>query len=234
MSLLMLVRHGQASAGSADYDQLSPLGERQAVVVGAALGMRLPAPDLILQGVLRRHGQTTEGLVHGSHWTSRIETDPRWNEFDHDQMLMAAHPEYADRPALLRTIAGHQDPAAEFQRLFLLAADRWIGGQHDPDYPESFAAFAGRVAAAATEAVDRPGTVVVSTSGGPIAVLAAMSTLGTTQPSPELTHAWMRLNEVCVNTGVSKFLRGRRPSPTMLSFNDHSHLDHDRSLITYR
>ena len=35
MGVLLLVRHGQASLGAADYDQLSELGHRQA---------QLPAP----------------------------------------------------------------------------------------------------------------------------------------------------------------------------------------------
>ena len=33
MGLLILVRHGQASADQADYDVLSPLGRRQAGLV---------------------------------------------------------------------------------------------------------------------------------------------------------------------------------------------------------
>lgn len=34
MASLYLIRHGQASFGSANYDQLSPLGQRQADVSG--------------------------------------------------------------------------------------------------------------------------------------------------------------------------------------------------------
>jgi len=34
MSLLYLIRHGQASAGTHDYDRLSPMGQRQATSLG--------------------------------------------------------------------------------------------------------------------------------------------------------------------------------------------------------
>ena len=34
MSLLLLVRHGQASWGAADYDDLSPLGVEQSALLG--------------------------------------------------------------------------------------------------------------------------------------------------------------------------------------------------------
>lgn len=234
MSLLIVVRHGQASITGEDYDLLSTLGEQQAKLTGRALGARLSAPAAIVQGSLRRHAQTTCGVRSGAGWECEVETDPRWNEFDHDGLLAAAYPQYASRPALLEDLAAHQDPNREFQRLFLGAVDRWTAGEHHGDYQESFVAFVSRVRDAAVEAAAREGTVVVSTSGGPLAVLAALSTLGSADVTPAMAQAWGRFNEVVVNAAVSKFLRGRRPSPTLLSFNDHGHFEHDRSLITYR
>lgn len=234
MSLLIVVRHGQASITGEDYDLLSTVGEQQAKLTGRALGARMSAPAVIVQGSLRRHAQTTCGVRSGAGWECEVETDPRWNEFDHDGLLAAAYPQYASRPALLEDLAAHQDPNREFQRLFLGAVDRWTAGEHHGDYQESFVAFVSRVRDAAVEAAAREGTVVVSTSGGPLAVLAALSTLGSADVTPVMAQAWGRFNEVVVNAAVSKFLRGRRPSPTLLSFNDHGHFEHDRSLITYR
>ena len=54
MSVLLLVRHGQASFGAADYDRLSALGERQSRLVGEALAARGVRPDLVVRGSLRR------------------------------------------------------------------------------------------------------------------------------------------------------------------------------------
>ena len=53
MGTLYLVRHGQASFGADDYDQLSPLGLQQAQRLGAhwlAHGQRF---DTVLMGTLR-------------------------------------------------------------------------------------------------------------------------------------------------------------------------------------
>jgi broad specificity phosphatase PhoE len=46
MGHLYLVRHGQASLGAADYDQLSPLGQQQSLRLGEhwqAQGLRFDA-----------------------------------------------------------------------------------------------------------------------------------------------------------------------------------------------
>ena len=48
MSQVLLVRHGQASWGSDDYDVLSDLGERQSRMLGEALAARGVVPDLVV------------------------------------------------------------------------------------------------------------------------------------------------------------------------------------------
>ena len=58
MSSILLVRHGQASWGAADYDVLSTLGEEQAVVVGEALAGL--SPDVIVHGAMSRQRRTAE------------------------------------------------------------------------------------------------------------------------------------------------------------------------------
>ena len=58
MSVIYLVRHGQASFGAADYDVLSELGHRQAALVGAELRARGVRVDLAVSGTLRRQRET--------------------------------------------------------------------------------------------------------------------------------------------------------------------------------
>ena len=52
MGVILLVRHGQASFGSDNYDVLSPLGQRQARRLGQALKGRGVQPSLIVSGSL--------------------------------------------------------------------------------------------------------------------------------------------------------------------------------------
>jgi broad specificity phosphatase PhoE len=75
-------------------------------------------------------------------------------------------------------------------------------------------------------AADREGTVVVVTSGGPVSWLV-------TQLLGAGTDTYRRLAAVVVNTGVTKLVSGRR-GLTLVSFNDHSHLEAEPALLTYR
>ena len=58
MGTLYLVRHGQASFGAADYDQLSDLGTRQCRELGRWFRERGVVFEAVLRGTLRRHEQS--------------------------------------------------------------------------------------------------------------------------------------------------------------------------------
>ena len=67
---------------------------------------------------------------------------------------------------------------------------------------------------------------MVFTSGGPVSWVSATLADGG-------VPAWARLSRVVVNSSVTKVLSGRRGTH-LISFNDHSHLEPDPDLITYR
>ena len=54
MTQLVLIRHGQASFGAANYDRLSETGERQARLVGRHLAAAGQHFDVMLAGDLQR------------------------------------------------------------------------------------------------------------------------------------------------------------------------------------
>ena len=58
MGTLTLVRHGQASFGAANYDQLSTVGELQSARLGAYLAQQSLRFDAVYHGSLQRHHQT--------------------------------------------------------------------------------------------------------------------------------------------------------------------------------
>lgn len=226
MGQMLLVRHGQASWGTEDYDVLSPLGWEQARLLGASFAARELVPDLVIQGGMRRHRETGEAVIEAAGWRDvEVVTDPGWNEFDHIGML-SRHP-VPEEGELSR---------AEFQAWFVEASERWTSGLHDEEYTESFPAFAARILAAVertAEQVNTRGTVVVLTSGGPVSL--AVSCL-LTEPAADLSAAayaaiWGQLNKVVVNSSVTKFVVGRRGA-TLVSFNEHCHLEGEG--LTYR
>ncbi len=217
MSKVFLVRHGQASWGAEDYDQLSTTGDAQARTLGAAFAAQGIIPDVIVSGAMKRHAQTAAATCERAGWQLPLTTDDGWNEFDHLQVL-ARHP----APEGVDLMA---DPRA-FQAWFEEATLRWIAGSHD-DYDESFAHFADRVTGALSrtiDALDPKGTAVVFTSGGTISWAAATRLDGD-------AHLWLRLNQVTLNAGVTTFVVGSRGA-TLLAFNEHSHLPTDQQ--TYR
>jgi broad specificity phosphatase PhoE len=63
---LVLVRHGQASLGTQDYDRLSALGQRQAELTGYRLATVLDSAPPMWTGTHRRHHQTVAGLAAAS------------------------------------------------------------------------------------------------------------------------------------------------------------------------
>ena len=213
MSRILLVRHGQASWGADDYDQLSTMGESQARTLGTALAAQDITPDVLFSGAMKRHQQTAVGACEGADWDLDVETDEGWNEFDHLQVL-SRHPapEGVDLTA---------DRSA-FQRWFSDATLRWTGGEHD-DYDEPFADFCERVSAAferTMAALGSGGTAVVFTSGGPVSWAAAASLSSQGNGAADL---WLRLNQVTINAGVTSFVVGSRGA-TLLAFNEHTHL----------
>jgi broad specificity phosphatase PhoE len=219
MGQILLVRHGQASWDGEDYDVLSERGHAQARLLGTALADRGIRPDVVVAGGMRRHRETVENVVAGAGLgRGVVELDPGWDEYDHVSML-------AQVPT---SFAGDKPSAAEFQAWMEQATERWINGDNEADYHEPFAAFTGRVEEALRRTVESAGrgTALVVTSGGPISWVTA-SLLG---GGPEL---WSRLNVVCVNSGVTKLVTGRR-GVTVVSFNEHTHLEAGPDLLTYR
>ena len=228
MGQVLLVRHGQASWGADDYDVLSETGWEQSRLLGKALAARGIAPALVVRGAMRRHRETAEAVGEGLGLPEPV-VDGGWDEFDHLGMLAALSRSRRARPA----DSGREPTREEFQARFEEATDRWTGGEHD-DYDESFAEFTDRVddALRRTSEAAGSGTALVFTSGGPMS-WATTSLVGAELERPGQVRFWRRLNPVCVNSGVTKVVTGRR-GLTLVSFNEHTHLEQAPALLTYR
>ena len=228
MGVVLLVRHGQASFGAEDYDVLSETGWAQSRLLGSWLAERKVTPDAVWRGGMRRHRETAEGMLAGGGWDVPVEVDPGWDEFDH-LGVVAAHPEVAGDPDALQRL-----DRRGFQRLFERATTRWSAGEHDADYPETYAAFLARVRAAldrACAAAGPGGTVAAVSSGGPIAAAcAALVDPGGDDPAV-LARLWARFNTVTVNSSVTRVVVGST-GPRLLTFNEHPHLEGEH--LTYR
>jgi broad specificity phosphatase PhoE len=213
---ILLVRHGQASFGANDYDVLSPLGRHQAAQLGRALARQGTQPTALASGALRRQRTSAEVLASEAGWALDASVDPGWDEFDQNRLAVGA------------ASGGQAAPAREeFQAALETGMRAWAGAGDAPGASESFSAFTTRTEAALRSIAtgQPPGTTaVIVTSGGVISWLTTALLSGGVEQ-------WIRLNRVCVNTGVTKLVNGRR-GISLVSFNDHSHLAGPE--LTYR
>src|SRR5262245_18598913 len=93
MGTLYLVRHGQASFGSDDYDRLSELGARQCERLGEYFRARDVHFDGVITGTLRRHVESFDALQRGLRTSHEPLAMPGLNEYDSEAVVRAIHPQ---------------------------------------------------------------------------------------------------------------------------------------------
>lgn len=234
MGQIYLVRHGQASFGSANYDQLSELGQEQARLLGEWFAGTHQQFHRVVCGGMKRHRQTAEaclGAMGAAPPESEWVVDPGLEEYDHVQMLNVARPDLQEKAAMGGYLKQFENPRHAFQRLFEDAMVRWMSGQYDTEYRESWSGFRGRCVGAVRRVLadtDKSKRAVVFTSGGPISAIA-QELFGLTEPR---TAA---LNWTVVNSAVTRLLHS--PGQLTISYlNAYPHLEQTRDPknITYR
>lgn len=213
MGSIHLIRHGQASWGAADYDQLSALGQKQSTALGMSWEASDWSPTSAVAGSMKRHAQTAISAIDACGQGEGYDVDEGWNEFDHLAIARAHDPTSLEA-----------DPKA-FQAMLNLALDGWIAGGEGAD--ETYEQFVARVMKAFDQVVAAAGSgrsVGVFTSGGPIALVASHLLTGD-------ASLFQRINDVVINAAVTTIIVGQS-GPRLLTFNEHGHLPRD--MVTFR
>ena len=216
MGMLLLLRHGQGSMGTADYDRLSELGGEQTRLAGARLARAGLSINQVWCGGLARQQETARlVLAELGRPRSDLRTDVRLDEYDPAGILGVSDPfASATLPESRRALQVMLDEALA----------RWIQG--GAGYPEPHSTFTARVQTAVASLAALPGTTLAVSSAGVIAVACA-------QLTGLPADRWPALARVTVNASVTKLVTGSTGTH-LLTFNDHAHLEGDRSLISYR
>ncbi len=211
MGNLYLVRHGQASFGAADYDNLSELGHRQSERLGEYFAAKALTFDAVLTGTLKRHAQTWAGIAKGAGLDMQALQWPGLNEYDSEAVIKAIHATPLEKPDTPEMYRHHF-------RLLRDALRQWMDGVVSPHGMPSYPDFVKGI----TSALDHvrqhhSGNVLIVSSGGPIST-AVGHLLGTT---PETT---IELNFRIRNSSVTEF--AFTPKRHMLvTYNTLPHLD---------
>ncbi|MBA4262417.1 MAG: histidine phosphatase family protein [Comamonadaceae bacterium] len=226
MGTLYLVRHGQASFGAADYDQLSELGQRQSERLGrywADQGLRF---DAVLTGTLRRHAQTWEGIARGAGLALEPLPWAGLNEYDSEALIRAVLP--CKRDATLGDPHSPEGYRAHF-RLLRDGLAQWMAGTVSPQGMPGYTDFVHGITSALdhVRAHHTGQQVLLVSSGGPIAT-AVGHVLGL---SPDAT---IELNMRIRNSAVTEFVFNPKRH-NLLSYNTLAHLGGGefRDWITY-
>lgn len=169
MGDILLVRHGQASFGAADYDNLSPMGRQQSAWLGAHLSEMDYAPSLVISGGMKRHDQTLAEMAK----TLKVgvtSTDAAYEEIDMWRILRETAEIIPDMPDA-STDRGKLSAALR------MGLTTWHEGRVTG--AESWADYRQRIDEGLARAVAHDGDVMIVTSGGAIAAAVA-STMGLT------------------------------------------------------
>lgn len=238
MASLYLIRHGQASFGQADYDLLSEKGQKQAHVLGQSWRAQ-GQPSYCYCGSLLRHEQTKHHFFLGLDQAQPVSVSHSgFNEFDHQDILIKYQPKWRAYDEMQAHFRRFPDPKKALATAFDSAVIRWMSGEHDEDYKESWPVFKVRCIQALQDVIKQQTTIkqdnpeihqdiVVFTSGGPITVMLS-HVLGLDR------QQGLALNQQLRNTSVTKLLFDKH-RVSVDFYNNYSHLSqHNAELISFR
>ncbi|PIE71555.1 MAG: hypothetical protein CSA22_01645 [Deltaproteobacteria bacterium] len=240
MAVLWLIRHGQASFGTSDYDCLSDIGRIQSALLGryfTAAGIRFSS---CVTGTLKRQRETRKiafSELPGDH-VPVVTTDAALNEYDfnaiiHDHLTAVCEAD-PSLEACLRSAA--TDPRA-FQKLYHPIITRWMQGAVGEGGAEPYAVYRQRVLAGLdrSAAKDSDGRVAIFTSGGVLTV-AMEAALGLSiERARDVGWQVRNASISCFTLNPASEDSGGR-NLRLKSFNTTAHLDGagDHTVLTYR
>jgi len=239
MSILFLVRHGQASFLERNYDKLSAKGEQQSRMLGEYwAGLKLSF-DRVYSGPKVRQRETARlvGEVYqraGLPWPEPVVL-PEFDEFQAEVVMERTLPQLIESDSDIQRM--HQafknaqtrpEQFKTFQQIFEVVIGRWADGKLPLEGIEPWADFSARVQrglAKFPENGDRGQRIAIFSSGGPVGV--AMQKALDLSTEATLKAAWM-----VRNCSYSEFLlsAGRF---TLSSYNATPHFT-DPEFLTHR
>jgi broad specificity phosphatase PhoE len=172
MAELYLVRHGQASFGADNYDELSSSGRIQSRWLGEYFAQANVQFDRVVMGTMQRHRQTADGILAAMGGRQvEIVQDAGLNEYDFAALFAVLGEEGSPTglSAGLSATGSKKDFYKGLRQVLQLWADDRLPGR----VPETWHQFQTRVQRARID-IQRTGgrRVLVVSSGGPIAVTA--------------------------------------------------------------
>ncbi len=239
MSVIYLVRHGQASFGSENYDKLSPLGCTQAEMLGEYFSHAGIHFDAAYAGDLARQQKTARlALALQPHVREPI-IDARLNEVNNDEHFEHLLPIVsAQDPAIQALLEKGLRESRDYQKAIEAVFNYWVSADCKHPAIQSWADFSTDVLKVFSHIRQAEGagkTIAVFSSGGTIATAVAQ----VLELGGEHTY---RFYEPMMNCSITQIIYGSKKA-SLSVFNDISYLqaaglqrnEHKQNnLVTYR
>ena len=223
MTTIHLVRHGQASFGKEDYDNLSEIGLKQAFLLGQHFKTLNLNFDKIFVGTLKRQIQTYKQIIKSYDKSIDHESTPLLNEYDVKSVLMG----FVNGRSLTKDEL--HDKKIHFN-LLRNAVTAWSENKVFNDISETWNEFDGRAQKflnITNKNKYKSKSILVVSSGGTISmILKQILSL----PSSQFVNFHFQIfNSSYSQIKINDF------GMSLSLFNSIAHLDHrkDSNLITY-
>ena len=170
MGIIYFVRHGQASLGAQNYDQLSDLGFAQAEQLGLYFLQQKIQFEAVYTGTLQRQKQTLSALAQSAQQTQWLEIAAEHsglNEYDSESVIKAVNNGSLDLPQ-------NSDTYKNYFLLLRKGIQAWINNEVQPENLPSFEVFKNNIISVMHHIQNNhTGNVLVVSSGGPISITMA-------------------------------------------------------------
>lgn len=235
MADLLIIRHGQASFGADNYDQLSTLGQRQADLTGEFLSQSGVHFSAAFSGDLSRQRETGERILAQLEGAPSLVIDPRLNEVQTDEQMAVMTPLLCEQdPRFATLIADMNKDSKSFQKIIETVFNYWVSPNCQVAGIQSWQDYSAGVVSAfelARASAESGSTTAIFTSGGTIATLVG-HVLGL---SADRVYEFY---EPVFNCSITRLIFNSRKC-SLSTFNDVSHLQlmsaqRGERLVTYR
>lgn len=177
MSVIYLIRHGQASFGAQNYDKLSELGCRQAQVVGEYLRDSGIQFDAVYSGDLSRQRETASLAIASQAREVPHHIDPRLNEIQNDEQLKYLLPELIKRqPSVQALVEKGLGSSKDYQKVIDAVFNYWVTPECNDPRIQSWADYSSGARQSMADIMHAHGsgqTIGIFTSGGTLATIVA-------------------------------------------------------------
>lgn len=235
MANLLIVRHGQASFGAENYDQLSPLGQRQADLTGEFLRKMDTRFSAAYSGDLSRQRETGQRVLAQLEQAPDLIIDPRFNEVQTDKQIEVMMPLLIQRDARFADLVAAMDTDTKsFQKIIETVFNYWVSPECDVSGIQSWKDYHGGVVSAFEGAMASAASgsdTAIFTSGGTIATIVGHVLKLTSDRVYEFY-------EPVFNCSITRIIFNSRKC-SLSTFNDVGHLhlmsaQLNERLVTYR